>query len=554
MEWFYDLLFKDGVAHAIAILGLTIAVGKLLGRVKIAGISFGVTWILFVGLLLSHWGLRIDSTTLKFMQEFGLILFIFSIGLQVGPGFFSSFKSGGVTLNMLASLVVLLGVGITVILYFTTGLPITTMVGILSGAVTNTPGMGAAQQAYSEMTGNSAPDIAMGYAVAYPLGVVGIILSIIAVRGIFRISLSAEREDQRNKNRDKESEAVSVSLVVKNPGVFGKDIRSVEGYVGKNFVISRVFHDDHVTMANSKTVLEEGDRLLIVASPKDIEAIKAFIGNEVPMERSEWNGDDVKLVSKKIIVTKSSLNGKTLAHLNLRASCGVTVTRVERAGLELVAHPSLSLQVGDRVLVVGTKTSVENATKLIGNSMTKLREPHLSPIFFGIFLGIVLGSIPFHFPGIPQPVKLGLAGGPLIISILIGRFGHHFKMVTYTTISANLMLREVGISLFLACVGIGAGEGFVETIANGGYVWIGYGAIITILPLLIVGFIGRVFCKINYFTLMGLMSGSMTDPPALAYSNSIAGNDLPAVSYATVYPLTMFLRVVSAQLLVLFLL
>ena len=553
MEWLSDLLFKEGVAHAIAILGLTIAVGKMLGRIKIAGISFGVTWILFVGLLLSHFGLRIEGTTLKFMQEFGLILFIFSIGLQVGPGFFSSFKKGGVTLNMLASLVVILGVAITVILHFVTGLPITTMVGILSGAVTNTPGMGAAQQAFSDMTGAGAPDIAMGYAVAYPLGVVGIIMSIILMRGIFRISLTNERETQRNINKNKKDEAVSISLVVKNPGIYGKDIRSVETFIGKSFVVSRIFHDDHVSMVNSRTVLEEGDRLLIVASPKDIESIKAFIGVEVPMEKSEWD-NDMNLITKKIIVTRSSLNGKTLAHLNLRASCGVTVTRVERSGLELVAHPSLSLQVGDRVKVIGTPTSVENATKLIGNSMTKLREPHLSPIFFGIFLGIVLGSIPFHFPGIPQPVKLGLAGGPLIISILIGRFGHHIKMVTYTTVSANLMLREVGISLFLACVGIGAGNGFVDTVANGGYVWIGYGALITILPLIIVGIIGRLVCKLNYFTLMGLMSGSMTDPPALAYSNSIAGNDLPAVSYATVYPLTMFLRVVSAQLLILFLL
>ncbi len=554
MEWMYNLFFGGGIGHSILLVATVIFMGILLGKIKIAGISLGITWILFVGIFFSHFNMRMDPEALHFLKEFGLILFGYSVGLQVGPGFFSSFKKGGMTLNMLAVLIIFLGILTTYVIYKVTGLPITTMVGILSGAVTNTPGLGAAQQAFFDITGKEGTDIAMGYAVAYPLGVIGIIVAIILIRRIFRISFEKENEMLQNEREEKAVRATHVSVLVKNPALFGKEVAEIADLIDRKFVISRVLHENSgIEIAYSRTHLEQGDKLFIIAAKQDIGPIIAFIGERLDMHRADWEQLDANLISRRIVITRSEINGKALADLHLRGGFGVNVTRVNRSGLDLVASPGLELQIGDRITVVGTDKNVGNVEKILGNSLRRLREPNLVPIFLGIALGILLGSIPFTFPGIPQPVKLGLAGGPLIVAILISRFGPHYKLVTYTTMSANLMMREIGISLFLACVGLDAGAGFADTVINGGYAWIGYGFIITFLPLMIVGMIARVVYKINYFTLMGLIAGSTTDPPALAYSNNIAGNDMPSVGYATVYPLTMFLRVLTAQLLVLFL-
>ena len=553
MEWVSTLLFGRGIGHSILLISVVIFIGILLGKIKIGGISLGITWILFVGIICSHFGLKMDPQALHFLKEFGLILFVYSVGLQVGPGFFSSFKKGGVTLNLLATAIIFLGVLITYIIHVITGLPITTMVGILSGAVTNTPGLGAAQQAYYDMKGVEMPSIAMGYAVAYPLGVIGIILAIVLIRYLFRISFDKENEAAQNQATEQASKATHISLLVKNPALFGKEISEIAALIDKKFVISRILHpNEDFEMAKPRTHLEKDDKLFVIAAKQDLNAIIAFIGERIEMHRAEWEKLDDKLVSRRIAITRNEINGKTLGQLHLRNGFGVNITRINRAGVDLVAHTGLQLQIGDRLTVVGTERDIENVSKVLGNSLRRLREPNLVPIFLGIALGILIGSIPFAFPGIPQPVKLGLAGGPLIVAILISRFGPHYKLITYTTMSANLMLREIGISLFLACVGLNAGEGFVDTVVNGGgWSWIGYGFVITFLPLMIIGIIARVVYKINYFTIMGLIAGSTTDPPALAYSNATAGNDMPSVSYATVYPLTMFLRVLTAQVLVL---
>ena len=551
MSWLSELFFGQGIAHSVLMFAIVIALGIVLGKVKVWGISLGITWILFVGIICSHLGMRVDGHTLHFMKEFGLILFVYSVGLQVGPGFFSSFRKGGLTLNMLAAGIVFLGVVTTYIIHVVTGLPITTMVGILSGAVTNTPGLGAAQQAYSDMAGVNDPTIALGYAVAYPLGVIGIIGSILLMRVIFRVKFEKENEDLERQDGERANGAQQFSVRVTNPALFGKDLMEITRLINRKFVVPRVCHeDDRIEIGSSETCLRDGDKLLVVAALQDIDAIAAFLGERVNVACEQL---DKQLVSRRIAITKGEVNGKMLGEMRLRNCFGVNVTRVNRAGVDLVAKPNLQLQNGDRLTVVGPEAAVTNVAKVLGNSLRRLREPNLVAIFLGIFLGILLGSIPFTFPGIPQPVKLGLAGGPLIISILISRFGPQYGLVTYTTMSANLMLREVGISLFLASVGLGAGEGFVSTIIDGGgYAWVGYGFIITVVPLIIIGIIARSIYKVNYFTLMGLMAGSMTDPPALAYSNGIVGNDAPAVSYATVYPLTMFLRVLTAQMLILF--
>ena len=553
MDWLIELITGTGIAHSIMVLALVISVGLLLGKVKVFGISLGTTWILFFGIFLGHLGLEIDHNVLHFLKEFGLILFIFSIGMQVGPSFFSSFKQGGITLNLLASGVVFLGVITTWIIHVVTGIPIATMVGILSGAVTNTPGLGAAQQTYTDITGTVDPNIATAYAVAYPLGVVGIILSIVLFKYIFRINFAKENSELDNESESKLTEANMFSLQVENPAIFGKNIRDIKHLIDKEFVISRLLnaHTQELVVPQTLTVLNEGDKVLVVTNLKNIEVIEVFIGKRIEMGREEWNKLDSQLISRRISITKSAINGRSIGNLRLRNLFGVNITRVNRAGVDLIADSRLQLQLGDRVTVVGSEESIANVEKFLGNSLKRLREPNLISIFVGIALGVIVGSIPFIIPGIPQPVKLGLAGGPLIVAILLSKFGPKYKLVTYTTMSANLMLREIGIAIFLACVGLGAGENFVETVINGGYMWIGYGAIITVLPLLIVGVIGRKACKLNYFTLMGLIAGSMTDPPALSFANATAGNDIPAVSYATVYPLTMFLRVITAQLLIL---
>jgi len=555
MSWLNDLLWGEGIAHSVMLLAFVIAAGIQLGKIKVFGISLGITFVLFVGILLGQIGFRMNAEVLHFMKEFGLILFVYSVGMQVGPGFFSSFKKGGITLNLLACGIVFLGVTTTIVLHFITGVPMATMVGILSGAVTNTPGLGAAQQAYNDVFGTTDNTIALGYAVAYPLGVVGIILSLIVIRYVFRVSFDKENEKLNEIEGKHPNEAKPISLVVKNPAIFNKSVGEISTLIdNREFVISRISHvNDEVEIPSSATVLRENDKIFVITTERDSEALRTFIGEEIDMDRKEWIRRESKFINRRILITKSEMNGKRLGSLKLRNLYGVNITRVNRSGVDLVANPNLTLQVGDRVNVVGTESAIASVEKVLGNSMKRLNEPNLLFIFVGIFFGILLGSIPIVFPGIPQPVKLGLAGGPLIVSILISRFGYKYKLVTYTTMSANLMLREIGITLFLACVGIGAGDGFIDTIVNnGGLSWIGYGFAITTIPLLIIGFIGRYFCNLNYFTLMGLIAGSTTDPPALAYANMTAGNDAPAVGYATVYPLTMFLRVLTAQLLILF--
>lgn len=539
------------MAHSVLILSLVIAFGIILGKIKIAGISLGVTWILFVGIAFGHFNLNLNEHLLHFLKEFGLILFVYSIGLQVGPGFFSAFKKGGFTLNMLAMTSVFLSVAIAVILYFTTDTPITTMVGILSGAVTNTPGLGAAQQANSDMNGIDAPEIAMGYAVAYPLGVIGAILALQGLKYILRINTPVEEaEAEKGMGHLQELTVRPVSLEIINTAIDGKAIHDIHPLVNRKFVISRIRHQgEKQELVNSETVLHLGDRILVISNPKDIEAITVFFGKQID---ATWEEEEDNLISRRILITKPELNGKTLSQLKIRKHFGASITRVNRSGVDLVAAPNLQLQMGDRVTVVGSELAVSHAEKVLGNSLKRLNHPNLIPIFIGIALGCILGSIPFMLPGIPQPLKLGLAGGPLIVSILISRFGPQYKLITYTTMSANLMVREIGISLFLACVGLGAGKGFVATIVNdGGFAWIGYGAAITILPLLATGLIGRYGCKLNYYTLIGVLSGANTNPPALAYSNEQTSCDAPAVGYATVYPLAMFLRVLTAQLLIL---
>lgn len=556
MNWINDLLWGEGIGHSILLLSFVIAAGIQLGKIKVFGVSLGITLVLFVGIILGHFGFTINHNVIHFFKEFGLILFVYSVGMQVGPGFFSSFKQGGITLNMLACGIVFLGVLTAVILHYATGIPMPTMVGILSGAVTNTPGLGAAQQAFSDMHGVSDNTIALGYAVAYPLGVIGIILSIILIKYIFRVSFDKENEQLNSEDSSHTNEAKPISLIVKNPAIFNKTVAELSNLLEhRDFVISRVWRDSNkqIEIASANTVLQENDKVFVITTETDAETIKTFIGEEIDMEREQWIRMESQFINRRILITKPELNGKRLGQLKLRKLYGINITRINRAGVDLVAKPGLTLQVGDRVNVVGTETAVSNVEKVLGNSMKRLNEPNLITIFVGIALGIVLGSIPISFPGIPQPVKLGLAGGPLVVAILISRFGYHYKLITYTTQSANLMLREIGITLFLACVGISAGDGFVDTIVNnGGFAWIGYGFIITFVPLMIIGCIGRYFCKVNYFTLMGLIAGSTTDPPALAYSNATAGNDAPSVGYATVYPLTMFLRVLTAQLLILF--
>ncbi|GHV26934.1 putative transporter [Bacteroidia bacterium] len=553
MNWLSDLFWGGGVAHTVFLFAIVIAAGIALGKVKIFGISLGITFILFVGIVLSHFGLVVNGDILHFMKEFGLILFVYSVGLQVGPGFFASFKKGGITLNMLALTIVFLGVTTTIILHYITGIPMQTMVGIMSGAVTNTPGLGAAQQAFTDMNGVKDATTAMGYAVAYPLGVVGIISTIILFKYIFKVKPASEVEDANASAKNQSENIELVSLLVTNQAIFGKNIANIHHLIDRKFIASRVLHGENkIEIASPQTVLFENDKVYVATTPKNKEAIIAFIGHELDMKQEEWDMLDANLVSRRILITKSGVNGRSLRQLNLRTNFGVNITRVNRAGVDLIAEPSLYLQIGDRVTVVGDENAIKSVERVLGNQMKRLNEPNLIPIFIGIALGVLLGSIPFMFPGIPQPVKLGLAGGPLIVAILISIFGPKYHLVTYTTMSANLMLREIGICLFLACVGLEAGEHFVSTIVNdGGWAWIGYGVIITVVPLIIAGFVGRMVFKVNYYTLIGLLSGGMTDPPALAYANANSGNDLPAVGYATVYPLTMFLRVLCAQLLIL---
>ena len=563
MDWIINLFTNtESVAHISLLYAVVIAVGILLGKIKIGGISLGVTFVLFAGIVAGHIGFTAPVNILSFIQDFGLILFVFSIGLQVGPGFFESFKKGGVTLNLLSTTTVVLNIAVMFACYYIffdtngkTNLPM--MIGTLYGAVTNTPGLGAANEAlesvWNTATNGTMPQIASGYACAYPLGVLGIIGATIAVRFITRTRLADEEEELKEKEAENpHAKPHQMHLKVDNTYLAGRTVAQINEFLNRDVVFSRLFHDGKYTIPISKDKFEMGDEVLVVCAEADAEAIQAFIGPEVdtPWEEDESNQP---LVSRRIVVTNSSMNGKTLGKMHFSSVYGVTVTRISRQGMDVFASRNYRFQVGDKILVVGPEDNVNRISELMGNSVKRLDTPNIATIFIGIIIGILFGSIPFAIPGMPVPLKLGIAGGPLIIAILIGRFGHRMKLNTYTTTSANMMLREIGLVLFLASVGVKAGAHFWETVVQGdGVMYVFTGFLITIIPILIVGVIARLKFKFNYFTIMGMIAGTCTDPPALAYANSVCSREAPAIGYSTVYPLSMFLRIFTAQLIVLF--
>ncbi len=563
MDWIINLFTNtESVAHISILYAVVIAVGILLGKIKIGGISLGVTFVLFAGIVAGHIGFTAPVNILSFIQDFGLILFVFCIGLQVGPGFFESFKKGGVTLNLLSTTTVVLNVAVMFACYYIffdtndkTNLPM--MIGTLYGAVTNTPGLGAANEALESVWNTTAngtmPQIASGYACAYPLGVLGIIGATIAVRFITRTRLADEEEELKEEEAENpHAKPHQMHLKVDNTYLAGRTVAQINEFLNRDVVFSRLFHDGKYTIPISKDKFEMGDEVLVVCAEADAEAIQAFIGPEVD---TPWKEDESNqpLVSRRIVVTNSSMNGKTLGKMHFSSVYGVTVTRISRQGMDVFASRNYRFQVGDKILVVGPEDNVNRISELMGNSVKRLDTPNIATIFIGIIIGILFGSIPFAIPGMPVPLKLGIAGGPLIIAILIGRFGHRMKLNTYTTTSANMMLREIGLVLFLASVGVKAGAHFWETVVQGdGLMYVFTGFLITIIPILIVGVIARLKFKFNYFTIMGMIAGTCTDPPALAYANSICSREAPAIGYSTVYPLSMFLRIFTAQLIVLF--
>lgn len=554
MDWLINLFTTtDSVAHIVLLYAIVIAVGVYLGKIKIGGISIGVTFVLFAGIAAGHIGFTAPTNILSFLQEFGLILFVFMIGLQVGPGFLESFRKGGITLNLLSTVMVVLNVIVMFACYyifFDTSDPknLPMMVGTLYGAVTNTPGLGAANETlYSIFDKGEVPQIASGYACAYPLGVLGIIGATIAIKYIFGIKLEKEEEELAKEEEDNDDvKPHFMDLEVTNLYLEGKTLAQVHNFLNRDLVCSRILHDGHVSIPNGSTIFHIGDKLFVVCAENDAEAIIAFIG---PTINVDWKKQDEPMVSKRILVTRSSINGKTLGQMHFSSAYGVNVTRVTRQGMDLFAIPSLSLQVGDRIMVVGPEDAVNRVAAVMGNSIKRLDAPNIATIF----IGILFGSIPVAISGIPVPIKLGIAGGPLIIAILIGRYGYKVHLVTYTTTSANMMLREIGLMLFLASVGIKAGDGFLETVIQGdGVKYVYTGFLITIIPILIIGIIARKKYKFNYFTIMGMIAGTYTDPPALAYANSICSKEAPSIGYSTVYPLSMFLRIFTAQIIVLF--
>ena len=549
-----EALFNGtGIAHSIFLFAVVIGLGLYLGRFKVKGVSIGSTWILFTGIILSHFGLRSDPTVLSFMKDFGLILFVFSIGLQVGPGFFASFRKGGIRLNLLASCLVALAVLVTVCIHFISGESVFTLTGVMSGAVTNTPGLGAAQQTLASAVDAPADpsSLASAYAVAYPLGVLGVIALIILANSIFKIDTEKEKA-QLEKELDTGDSPRRMHCQVSNPAIFGKTIREVMADMGDSFVISRIMHEGEQQIPGPDTVFHEGDKLLIVTSHNQVDTVRIIFGEEIPMHQKDWLKLDEHMITRRISITKPSLTGKHLFELGFRRNHNVSVTRVIRAGIELVASPQLILQMGDSLQLVGAKEDIDVVAKIVGNKPESLSHPNLVPIFFGIAIGVIFGSIPFAIPGIPQPVKLGLAGGPLIIAILLGHYGPKFKITTYTTLSANMMIREMGIAFFMAAVGLDAGRTFISSLTAGGYWWILYGALITLIPVSIIILVSRLVFKLNFFEICGLVSGGTTDPAVLAFCQNMYGSDHTSVNYATVYPLTMFLRVLAAQLLIVF--
>ena len=560
MDWIINLFTNtESVAHIALLYAIVIAIGVYLGKIKIFGISLGVTFVLFAGILAGHVGFTGPKEILTFVQDFGLILFVFMIGLQVGPGFFESFKIGGVTLNMLSASAILLNILVMFgcyYLFFDTSNPnnLPMMVGTLYGAVTNTPGLGAANEALLSVFPNGAPSIANGYACAYPLGVVGIIGATILIKYICKIDTDEEEQQLNDEDAaNPHAKAHNMHLRVENAYITGRTLREVSEFLNRDIVCSRILHDGVVSIPNSKTRFEVGDELLVVCAEADAEAIKAFIGPEVEAEWDREKDEVQHFVSRRIIVTRPEMNGKTLGKMHFSSVYGVNVTRISRQGMDIFAGRNHHFHVGDKILVVGPEENVNRVAEIMGNSVKRLDAPNIATIFIGIMVGIIFGSLPFAIPGMPVPLKLGIAGGPLIIAILIGRFGYRMKLVTYTTTSANMMLREIGLVLFLASVGIKAGAGFWDTVVQGdGLKYVGCGFLITIIPILIIGTIARLKFKFNYFTIMGMLAGTYTDPPALAYANASCSKEAPAVGYSTVYPLSMFLRIFTAQIVVLF--
>lgn len=556
MNWFTQLFTAHSIAQTVVIYGCIIAIGIMLGKIKVYNISLGITWVLFVGIIAAHFGATVDENTQHFLKEFGLILFVYSIGLQVGPGFFASLKKQALGVNALAAMVVLLGVGFTLLFLYTSGNNIGIMTGIMSGAVTNTPGLGAAQQTVADMQlaskGLNASTIGLAYAVAYPFGVLGIILVIMLLKKICKVDIEKEQAKIERLQRSDPSAPVAINLKVENPLLFSKPVKDIRTIVKHPYVISRMQHTDKIFTPTPETVLSEGDVLVFVTSKAVVTQLKLVVGpeSEINLLQQQKNHN---LISRRIVVTNKEATHKKLHELDILNRNDFSITRINRAGVEFIAGDEIILHMGDQVTTVGTENGIKEISKRLGNSLKRLDAPDLAPIFTGIVLGVILGSIPIAIPGIPVPVKIGLAGGPLIISLLLSEFGNRFYLTNYTTHSANLILREIGIVLFLASVGLGSGEHFAEVLTGGqGWYWMAMGAAITFLPLLITGLVAHFIFKKTFFEISGLLAGASTDPPALAFAIQAAGNDTPSVTYATVYPLTMILRIVAAQLLILF--
>ena len=551
MEFINEIVFGEGIPHSIFVVAVVITIGMALSKIKIGGVSLGSTWVLFVGIAAAELGMSLNDNVLAFARDFGLTLFVFSIGLQIGPSFFSSLRSGGLRQMGLAMMVMALGVVVTYLIALATGTPLQTMVGVMDGAVANTPAMGATQQAYIDLTGVNDQSIPVSFAVAYPIGIVAVIIAFVIIKLLLHINSTKENEAIQALRAENKF-AAKYSIEVTNTQIDGLTVGDLRRLIARQFVISRISHDgNNAFIADFNSRIHCGDKIFVVSSVEDKDALLAFVGREIDMLEEEWGAFEGRLVSRRIVVTRPEINGKRFVDLRLRTKYGINITRVNRAGVDIIPYQGMELQLGDKVMVVGSESAIEKVAELLGNSLKKLHQPHILTIFLGIALGVFVGSIPL----VESPsIKLGLAAGPMLMAILIGRFGTHWHLITYTTISANLMLREIGLSMFLAAVGLSAGNGFVEAVMGGGYMWILYALAIAIVPLVLVGIFARLVFKMDFYTIMGTLSGSMTNPIALAYANDLSGGDMPSISYATVYPLVMFLRVVIAQCMIMFLL
>lgn len=554
MDIIMDLIKGEGIGHSIFVLSLVITVGILLNKIKIGGFSLGVTWVLFSGILAGHLGMQIDPMVLSFVKESGMVLFIFGIGMIVGPGFFSTFKQGGIQLNLLSMLSIAIAVGITFLIFLFSGTPIDTMMGILAGAVTNTPALGAAQEAAKGITGAISPDIGIGYALSYPVAILGLILTTGGLKWVLKIKVDDESKKIEDREKAKRMEALVFSIEVTNPAIFGSKVSHVKTLLDKHeFIISRILHKEtgEIEMAHPESIIREGDKVLVISEQNEVETICVFIGHKIEMDDTQWFKLDHRLISRRCLVTQGSVNGKSIEELKFRTLYNVNISRVQRAGVHLIGKADLRLQMGDTVILVGEESDVKRVERILGNSVSTLRKPNLFVLFVAILIGVLVGSIEFPFGGMPMPAKLGFSGGTLIVAILISNFGTRFKLNTHNTQSVNLMFREFGITLFLACVGLSVGESFIDKLLSGGYLWMLYAAAIMLIPLWVTSVIGRYWLKLDYFTLLGYVAGNMTFAPALSMTPDASKNNIPAIKYATVYPLTLFIRVMIAQVMVL---